>query len=594
MNSKDKTETTENDLSENEIGSLKKEKQLLKNEIVNQQKDIDYLSAEISKNDVNNTALERNNADLKNQLTRQQEEITRLNQALDRIKSGVGFKIIRFCGTKIDKIRKTNTPNDVSNESKKKNEFSKFFRQTNKEESKVTTTKELSPDSKLAVTFSLRPPKKTPMTFQENAFNRHQQSTNYPESPEEQIYKKNFKVSVVIPTNSDESTLDYLLSIIKSQKGIKDLEIILVNSGLDNLNSLLKLSNVKLINIRPEEFNHGTTRNLGASKAKGDFIIFLTDDAIPSNDKLFYDMCKELSEIPNCGCVSPRHFPKSDADLMSKYTIANHFKFLKHFSTQVTPNSFDKLTIEQKRSAAQIDDVCACYRKSVFSKYQYSDLGFGEDLEMGIKLVKDGYTISNFGRSTVIHSHTRSADYWLKRAFTEHTICNPLLGAKITDFKKDYNISTEEEILEDLQLTYSSIGLTIDFLNQSKLKSIHQTFQNIHDGFPKFFLSREKPKSSDSSFDKLFKRIFKNLSKPKTKQSLLLKQYLKRLDSLEDFMAETYPSMMNVQDNLFDALYKIFGMFMGEVLSEFMLYSKKNKLKIKQLSEIEKILKSDV
>jgi len=45
---------------------------------------------------------------------------------------------------------------------------------------------------------------------------------------------------------------------------------------------------------------------------------------------------------------------------------------------------------------------------------------------------------------------------------------------------------------------------------------------------------------------------------------------------------------------LFDALYKIFGMFMGEMLSEFIMYSKKHNLKTKQLAEIEKILMGGV
>ena len=48
--------------------------------------------------------------------------------------------------------------------------------------------------------------------------------------------------------------------------------------------------------------------------------------------------------------------------------------------------------------------------------------------------------------------------------------------------------------------------------------------------------------------------------------------------------------MSNIQTEFFDTLYKIFGMFMGEILSEFIMYSKKQNVKTKQLAEIEKIL----
>jgi len=453
---------------------------------------------------------------------------------------------------------------------------------------------EQSSTSKSSTIFSLITPKKTSLTLKTNNSLRKQQKINYSELPEKQIYKINYKLSVVIPTYSDKTAINYLLSKINLQKGIKDLEITFVNSGPHDLNYLKELSNVKLINIKPEEFNHGTTRNLGASKATGDYILFLSDDAIPSNENLFYDLCKELSQHPECGCVSARQVPKSDSDLMFKSSITNHYKFLEHFFTHVKPNSFDSLTIEQKRSVSQIDDVCACYRRNVFSKYQYTDLGYGEDLEMGIKLVKAGYYISNFGRNYVIHSHNRDAFYWLKRAFTEHSICNPLLGAKIWDFKIQYKISTEEELLEVIWSIYNSIGLTIDFLKKDNSKDIRITFANIHKKSIKFFLSTEKPKSSEPSIEKLFEIIFKDIPKLHSKKHLLLENYLARLYTIENFIAESYPSLMNIQNDLFDALYKIFGNFMGDVLSGFNMYSKKNDLEIKLLPKIEKILKSGV
>jgi|GEM_PF-606590 len=589
-----------------QIGSLESEKKQFKNEISNKQNEILKLDQEISKQSAENSALIRDYTYFKDELARHQH-------ALDNIKSGTGFKIIRFYATKIEKIRKIKTNFDVIAEFIKKYGFGEFLQQAKikikKREFTISTDpvftpssyieaskipQEKSSSSKSDTIFSLIPPKNLSLILRTKNSLRRQQKTNYSELEEKQIYKINYKVSVVIPTYSDKTTIDYLLSKINSQKGIKDLEIIFVNSGLHDLSYLQDLHNVKLINIKPEEFNHGTTRNLGASKATRDYILFLSDDAIPSNENLFYNLCTELSYHPECGCVSPRQVPKSDSDLMFKSGITNHYKFLEYFFIHVKPNSFDRLTIEQKRSVAQIDDVCACYRRNVFSKYQYTDLGYGEDLEMGIKLVNDGYYISNFGRNYVIHSHNRDAFYWLKRAFTEHSICNPLLGAKIWDFKKQYKISTEEELLEVIWSIYNSIGLTIDLLKKENFEDIRITFANIHNKSRKFFLSTEKPKSLEPSIEKLFEIIFKDIPKLHSKKNLLLENYLARLYTIENFMTETYPSLMNIQNDLFDALYKIFGTFMGDVLSGFNMYSKKNDLEIKLLPKIEKILKSGV
>jgi len=590
---------------EGKIGSLEKEKEQSDIEISHKKEEIDGLKQDLSKNEFQYSALEKDYIDFK-------DDLARHKQALNDIKSGKSFKVIRFYATKIEKIKQIKTTFGVSREFIKKYGISSFFPRATKKikQGKFTVdvppsqtsqpqleipkkSQEQTSDILSSSIFSLTPSTKESLTLK-NHWIRQQQRFAYTDSSEVKSYAKEYRVSVVIPTNSDENSCVYLLSKIKSQKGIKDLEIIFVNSGLHSLNSLQKLSNVKLINITSEEFNHGTTRNLGASHAGGEFIIFLSDDAIPANENLFYDLCNELCKNPQCGCVSARQIPRSDADLMHKSSISHFYKFLKHYSTEVKPNSFDKLTLEQKRSVSQIDDVCSCYRKNVFSKYQYTNLEFAEDLEMGIRLVKDAYKILLLDTGGVIHSHNRVAEYWVKRSFIEHSILNQLLNAELSDFKSMYEISVEEELLEVLWLIYNSLGLTIDFLQKNQFSSIHQNFVNIHQKSREFIFYNEKPKSSDPSMDKLFKMIFQNFPKPRSKKSRLLENYLGRLFTIEDYMLETYPSMTNVRTDLFDALYKIFGMFMGEMLSEFIMYSKKHNLKTKQLAKIEKILMGDV
>ncbi len=171
---------------------------------------------------------------------------------------------------------------------------------------------------------------------------------------------------------------------------------------------------------------------------------------------------------------------------------------------------------------------------------------------------------------------------------------NQLLNVGFSDFKFQYEIETEEELFQVLWSTYNSVGLTIDFLKKNHFSSINQTFVNILQRSQEFFSSSEKPISSDTSIDKLFEMIFQNFPKQRSKKSRLLENYHQRLSIIEDFILETHPSMKNVQTDLFDALYKIFGMFMGEMLTEFIMYSKKHNLKTKQLVEIEKILTGDV
>ncbi len=82
-----------------QIATLESEKKQFKNEISNKQNDISKLNQEISKQSAENSALIRDYTYFKDELARHQH-------TLDNIKSGIGFKIIRFYATKIEKIRK--------------------------------------------------------------------------------------------------------------------------------------------------------------------------------------------------------------------------------------------------------------------------------------------------------------------------------------------------------------------------------------------------------------------------------------------------------------------------------------------------------
>ena len=86
-----------------------------------------------------------------------------------------------------------------------------------------------------------------------------------------------------------------LMESIQSQKGFKNLEIILINSGNDDLSSL-KNSKLNYLEIDSKDFGHGKTRNLGLSHSKEEFVIFITDDAIPASDQLFFNMCSAFEK----------------------------------------------------------------------------------------------------------------------------------------------------------------------------------------------------------------------------------------------------------------------------------------------------------
>ena len=109
------------------------------------------------------------------------------------------------------------------------------------------------------------------------------------------------KVSVIIPTYNGGNKFKRCLDMIYRQKTEYSFEVICIDSGSkDNTLQICKNHPVRLYQIQKEDFNHGLTRNQGVKMARGDFVTFLTQDAIPLNDHWLAPMIEDLeSDIAN-------------------------------------------------------------------------------------------------------------------------------------------------------------------------------------------------------------------------------------------------------------------------------------------------------
>ena len=141
-------------------------------------------------------------------------------------------------------------------------------------------------------------------------------------------------VSIVIPTKNGGELFEQVLRRVFEQKTKYEYEVICVDSGsTDNTIDVIKNFPCKLYQIPPEEFGHGKTRNYGASKGIGEFIVFITQDALPVDENWlenFIDAMKIDEEVVGGFGI---HKPYPECNVLDKRDITLHFKgFLKIFS----------------------------------------------------------------------------------------------------------------------------------------------------------------------------------------------------------------------------------------------------------------------
>ncbi len=245
-------------------------------------------------------------------------------------------------------------------------------------------------------------------------------------------------VSVVIPTKNGGKEFGETLRMISEQKYSQNFEIVVVDSGStdETLQNCLKYG-VKIIQIDPASFNHGTTRNLGVYNAKGEFVILTVQDAIPTDDMWLENLVKNFRDEKVAG-VYGRQIPREDADIFIKRQLEDWLTARSHPDIKYIEEkaAYEMLNPMEKYMFCNFDDVCSCIRKSVWEKFPFPRTEFAEDLYFSKRVLEAGYKIVYEPAAAVVHSHNKSTIAEYKRTYIGHRKLNELFGIQtVPSFK---------------------------------------------------------------------------------------------------------------------------------------------------------------
>lgn len=123
------------------------------------------------------------------------------------------------------------------------------------------------------------------------------------------------KVSIIIPTYNEGKNIADCLHSLKKQTH-KNLEIIVVDDGsTDSTEQLTKKFKVNFLKQR--HMGPGTARNLGASKAKGQVLVFVDAD-MTFDEKFIEELIKPIVEGKTIGTFSKNEFVSNTNNIWSK------------------------------------------------------------------------------------------------------------------------------------------------------------------------------------------------------------------------------------------------------------------------------------
>jgi glycosyltransferase involved in cell wall biosynthesis len=243
------------------------------------------------------------------------------------------------------------------------------------------------------------------------------------------------KVSVVIPTLNEASfKFEELLKKISTQEEDFEREVLVIDSGsTDGTVELARRYGAIVHQIRRQEFNHGATRNLGISLARGEYVALIVGDAVPVDERWLATMVENLEQDEQVAGVYSRQIPHPEASaltrvLASSLAIASPERREQFVSD---PEKYREMPPRKRRRIAAFDDVSSCVRRSVWEEMPFEKTNFGEDIRWGKRIVEAGYKIVYEPRSVVFHSHERGALYDLRRNYVDQRILLELFGLEL-------------------------------------------------------------------------------------------------------------------------------------------------------------------
>lgn len=196
--------------------------------------------------------------------------------------------------------------------------------------------------------------------------------------------------SIIIRVKNERENLEKLFAILKNQT-YQDFEIVIVdNNSTDGSDKIafeyFPKDRVRIVEI--SDFSYPKACNLGAEKAKGKYLVYISAHSFPISNTWLEDGLSHFSDGKVAG-VSAYPHPGKEGTIWEKL-----FFEPPHF------------TLKLKLRKINLGNTNSIIRKKLWGKHYFNEtLKISEDLEWSLFWKKRGYKIINEPKFSVYHSH---------------------------------------------------------------------------------------------------------------------------------------------------------------------------------------------
>ena len=219
-------------------------------------------------------------------------------------------------------------------------------------------------------------------------------------------------ISIIIHTFNGEDTLRELLAVLHFQTIPYGEILVADSSSSDRSAEVCRGHHAKVTIIPQTEFDHGGTRSMLAKMAKGDILVFFTQDAVPVTRDALEKLVSPLRTDPKIAASYGRQLPRKHAGFSESFLRKFNYPEESAVRSYADRGRLGIHTIFTSNSFA-------AYRRSSLKEVGWfrSGLIFGEDTCAVGRLLQRGWKIAYVGDAAVIHSHEYDLADEFRRSF---------------------------------------------------------------------------------------------------------------------------------------------------------------------------------
>lgn len=236
--------------------------------------------------------------------------------------------------------------------------------------------------------------------------------------------------TVIIPTLNAATTIQRQLESLLTQTVPPESVLVIDSQSDDGTAELARaVRDVKVIEIRRSEYDHGGTRDRAVRSTATPFVVLLTQDALPM-DNQWAEHLMQPFEDERVAAVCGRQVAYPDARAYEQAFRA--FRYPEHSRSW----GFSDIP-GMGMSAFLISNVCAAYRRSAYDAVGgfVHPIPTNEDMLMAAQLLEGGYRLSYSAEARVWHSHNNT--------LRQEYLRNRLIGEFLAQYGQRFQSSGE-------------------------------------------------------------------------------------------------------------------------------------------------------